>query len=298
MKIASERSLNKAIVPVPNRKKVEFPFTIDKSLLTINKINNFSCTKNWTSTDFMMIDIITDLSFNRFYQKTFNCGTPNSPFSAPDQVFIKTDNFGNNNGVKDFEMKLSISVEEIKLRYPFVSKYTSLELYNMLKNASNCKFIFPYECRTLLKSGKKKIFPVKMFESDDYKNLFDVEISDSIKSEDGKILDMNFCINFLSSLSILYFKNIISVNVDWLDDKIYNLSEYSQHLYRKVILISTKKKIEVRIQNVVDMLNLSPDATSYVYVIKRALNELLEKKFIKSYSILKVSKYKFLVIEK
>ena len=169
----------------------------------------------------------------------------------------------------------------LKEQIPFLAKYSSSQLHEMIRKTSECSV--------------RMNFPVRFFNGKGYQNfpfnnynspcrLFTLSpVVDSKVSSDGHILERRYEVKFDTFLGYFYFQNCISCYVDLLPDKFYLMSDYAQLFYRMLVLpYFNDVKNPVGIEEIRKRLALKTKDTYMVRkVVKRVLEELESNSFIK-----------------
>ena len=122
----------------------------------------------------------------------------------------------------------------LKKQLPFLKKYSSKRLFEMITSTSKCQMQMNYPIR---------FFDGKNFQNYPYANLncasrfFTlVNVDESNISKNGNVLEREYTIRFDTFLGYFFIQNCISSYVDLLPGHFYQMSDYTQLLYRMLIL--------------------------------------------------------------
>lgn len=191
----------------------------------------------------------------------------------------------NNERIKK-PLEITINDRILRDHIPFLKKYSSLEIENIIKDTN--KLVF------------KMSFPVRYFNGKTYKTfhfnnynipsaLFTLkEIKAAKMSKDNHILAREYAILFNTVLGHFFVQNIFSSYVDFLPYSFYKLSNYAQLFYRLFILTYYPNKKNgkcpnnpISLSHIENRLVLrSKNKTMTRNVVKRILKELKENNFI------------------
>jgi hypothetical protein len=170
---------------------------------------------------------------------------------------------------------------ELKKQVPFLREYTSLDIYNMFKNAADCKVGMKYPVRFLEGSSKKNIeycnydYPCSFF------TIGNIEYSKI--SKDNHVLERRYTVRFDTYLGYFFIHNVLSAYTDWLPENFYSLSETAQLYYRRCIIpFYNGVKSTLKLEEVQSRLQLkTKDTHALRRVIKRCMAELETATYIK-----------------
>jgi predicted transcriptional regulator len=176
---------------------------------------------------------------------------------------------------------LTFTDSYLKEQIPFLEKYSSNQLHEMIRKTSECSV--------------RMNFPVRFFDGKGYQNfsfnnynfpcrLFTLlPVVNSKVSSDGQILERRYQVKFDTFLGYFFFQNCLSCYVDLLPDKFYSMSDYAQLFYRMLVLpYFNNVKNPIGIEEIRKRLALKTKDTYMVRkVVKRVLEELETNGFIK-----------------
>lgn len=176
---------------------------------------------------------------------------------------------------------LTFTDSYLKEQIPFLCKYSSNLLHDMIRKTSECSI--------------RMSLPVRFFDGKQYQNfhfsnynfpwrLFTLSpVINSKISSDGHVLERQYQVKFDTFLGYFYFQNCISCYVDLLPDKFYGMSDYAQLFYRMLVLpYFNNVKNPIGIDEIRKRLVLKTKDTYMVrQVVKRILEELESNSFIK-----------------
>jgi len=167
----------------------------------------------------------------------------------------------------------------LKKQLPFLKKYSSKQIWEMIVRTSECKF--------------KMNLPVRFFEKDEYhnfpyfngncfSNLFSlVGVNASKIAKNGNVLERDYEIRFDTFLGYFFVQNSISCYTDLLPGHFYEMSSYSQLFYRLLILpYFNGAKIPMSLEEIKARLVLKSENYMCRKTIKRILDELESNLFI------------------
>jgi hypothetical protein len=169
----------------------------------------------------------------------------------------------------------------LKEQIPFLAKYSSNQLHEMILKTSECSVRMNYPVRFFDGKGYQNFpfnnynFPCRLFTL--------LPVVNSKVSSDGHILERRYQVKFDTFLGYFYFQNCISCYVDLLPDKFYSMSDYAQLFYRMLVLpYFDKVKNPIGIEEIRKRLALKTKDTYMVRkVVQRILEELEGNLFIK-----------------
>lgn len=316
MKLASEKSLNRGICPVMNikGKTVTYPFQL--------QYNNFhfACNQGILGAKQMMVMDIIGTQLIHYLHKNLNFSgripTPKEKrvkeisgqymsakllkymaehLSPANQGLISEGWYGEEGRLQDIDkahgrIKKPISIVlndgDLRRELPFLRKYTSKQIEEMIKQTSNC--ILWMNFPVYIHTGKQYgVFPFDNFRH--ASQLFTLgEVKESKMSKNKKVLEREYPIRFDTILGYMFMQNMASSYMDFLPGKFYEMSDYAQLYYRLFILSyflnkATGKipKNPITIDEIRQRLALKTKDTSMVRkVIKRILEELKANNFI------------------
>lgn len=317
MKLAAEKNLNKFAFPVINLKgeKIEYPFKIDCGTWGFACDNGIFGAKHW-----MILDILGTYIIHRFYNNNqdgkieFSDRIPTSndnrvkywsnfcfsykmlkyitkrlanhqddiipPAYYSDEGRIPYEVDQQNFRIKRVQI-LNITDSYLKSQLPFLKKYSSKQICEIIKQTSDCKILMNLPIRFF--DGKN----YQNFPYNNYHKLYTffnlINVVNSKLSKDGHILEREYEIRFDTPLGYFYIQNCISCYTDLLPGKFYLMSDYAQLFYRMLILpYYNNVKNPIGIEEIKKRLVLKTKDTYMVRkIIKRILDELESNTFIK-----------------
>jgi hypothetical protein len=171
--------------------------------------------------------------------------------------------------------RIKISDAYLKEQLPFLKKYSSKEIHNLIKSTSECAIEMTYPIRFF--DGKKyKKYP--FFNNSIPSTMYRLINVNVIKtSKDDHVLDREYEIVFDTFLGYYFVQNCISCYTDLIPDRFYSLSDYAQLLYRLLILPYYKKvKNPLSLNEIRYRLDFKTEDTYMVRKVVRGLLEELE----------------------
>jgi len=161
----------------------------------------------------------------------------------------------------------------LKEQLPFLGKYSSKEICELITNTGQCALEMTYTIRFW--DGKKyQNYP--FCNAGVPSTLFTLRKVTAVKtSKDGHILDREYEIAFDTFLGFYFIQNCISGYMDLLPDKFYSLSDYAQLLYRLLILpYYGKVKNPLSLNEIRYRLDFK---TTDTYMVRKVVKGLLEE---------------------
>jgi hypothetical protein len=169
---------------------------------------------------------------------------------------------------------LNLTDGELKKNFPFLKKYTSLDICRMFESTATCKVGMRYPVRFL--DGKST--HNKEYNNYDYPCSFFTltNVQCSKLSKNRHVLERCYTVQFDSYLGYFFIHNVISCYTDWLPENFYNLSDTAQLYYRRCILpFYNGVKSTLKLEEVQGRLQLiTHDTHGLRRVIKRCMKEL------------------------
>ncbi len=182
----------------------------------------------------------------------------------------------------------------LKKKVSILKKYSSSEIYEMIKRTAECKIKMYYPIRCFENNSFINI-PNRIYKfSSSFFRLGDVKPSKL--SKNGCILERYYELKFDTLLGYSFIQNVLSGYTDLLPDKFYSMSEYSQLFYRFLILPYFKKvKNPISLKEIKNRLVLKTyDTYMLRQTVKRILAELENNSFIRnSKEIFKEGEYHY-----
>jgi len=167
----------------------------------------------------------------------------------------------------------------LKRTFPIFKKYSSKQIFELIKKTSECRFQFNY--------------PIRLYDGKKYSNfeytlprctsrLFQVtDHQVSRISKDNKILERYYEITFDTFLGYFYIQNLLSCYMDLLPIHFYQMSDYAQLFYRLLILpYFNGVKIPISLDEIKVRLVLKSEKYMCRKTILRILQELESNRFI------------------
>ena len=220
--LVSERSFNKLVPPLPNKRrgKITLPYRHTE----VCEMYNF-----WSEKNFMVTDIVIHLIAEN--------NSARIPKTTKDIESIKTKateeylQFSINNGSSRNKNSGWITEGQLKIKFPFLMKYGSKVLYQMIKDTSENIFNLSFGVKIYSEDMKKFIYtPVKIKD-----NIFSFECEPNRQTE-KMILERKYQFKTDNSLlGFLMYRNVAFVNYDWMPENFYDLSKDSQNFFRKFL---------------------------------------------------------------
>lgn len=220
--LVSERSFNKIVPSVPNKRKrkIILPYRHTE----ICEMHNY-----WNEKNFMITDIVMHLIAEN--------NSDNIPKTAKDIDPIKTKateeylHFSLNNGSSRNKNSGWITEGQLKIKFPFLMKYGSGTLYQMIENTSRCIFNLNLGVKIYNETEAKfNYIPMQITD-----NIFSFDCQANRRTE-KKILERKYQFKVDNSLlGYLMYRNIAFVSYDWIPENFYELSKNSQNFFRRFI---------------------------------------------------------------
>lgn len=182
---------------------------------------------------------------------------------------------------KRFKIPRSLNFSDVflKSKFPFLKKFSSKQIRDLIQNASSCRF--------------KMIYPIRYHTGKEYKNfefnnfnyssrLFRVVACEPLKiSKNDKILQRRYEIRFDTILGYFFAQNVLSCYIDLLPAHFYEMSPYTQLLYRLLIRPYYKKaKNPMSLEDIKARLILKSENYMCRKTIEKILNKLESNHFI------------------
>jgi len=286
-KLATERSINKAIYPLTpyQTDKNDFPYKITEDDNTKYIISGY-----WTAREFMALDVISTIWLNKFCKKNNNGTIPKSPYDDIIKQFAVRP--------RDYNLLIDSNAEDVapqhlpitnkELRGCWPVKASIAEMYQSITGASVPQMNLIYQVRIfeddkkMKEGGKYKTLFYDNTESSPEK-IFHVDSTEETIGKDGKIYGRDYILRIDPILGHFFLRNIMSINIDWLDLRFYSLSSKSQLFYRKLILLKKYERFWINLDTVRARLyptNNHSSLSNLCLGVESILNELQEKKFI------------------
>lgn len=273
-KIKSNRSINQSLNVISKKNKLPFSFKPFQNLIVHNK---------WDSNCFMILDILTDYIYHKHYQhiNPNSCYSPDVQSRIPFVSFEDFEEFRNDN-----KFEFLIPDKELFSMYPFLKKYSSTNLFDIFTKTSDCCFSLDAPCRFFTgKNGTQKVEVRNI--NIDCKNIFNIEVLKEIKySDDTRVKNRIYKVCFVNIFGIIFMQNILSLNFQFINTRLYNLSKTTQNIYRKLILHKNMKTIQISFLSLKIALSYeNNNSTICNTIFENCFKELVEHKFIESFEI-------------
>ena len=302
MKLATEKSFNRSICPVINikGKPVEYPLRV--------KYKNFGflCPNGIMGPKQMMImDIIGTTLIHREYSN--HSYHDRIPTSNDKRVKLKSSEFMSYKLLKYVGENLSLSntglipkgwygsnnlydidkthrrikepfgleVDDGLLRkeLPFLRKYSSCQIRDMIVQTSECSLLMNYPVRFF----DGKIYQTFPFTNNHFPSkLFTIhKIFPTKTSQNNHVLARAYHILFDTLLGYMFAQNVISCYTDLLPGNYYGMSDYSQLFYRFFVRpYFNEVKNPISIDEVRRRLVLK---TADTYMVRKVINRILKE---------------------
>ena len=204
------------------------------------------------------------------------CIIPGGYYGDGGSIPIKVD--GINTRIKR-PSTLILNDGHLRRQLPFLKKYSSKQIWEMIVRTSECKF--------------KMKLPIRFFEKGKYhnypyvnahcaSNLFTLAgVNASSTAKNGNILERDYEIRFDTFLGYFFIQNSISCYTDLLPGHFYEMSSYAQLFYRLLILpYYNGTKIPISLEEIKARLVLKSENFMCRKVVGRILDELETNRFI------------------
>jgi len=235
--IRSDRAFNFSIRPVISaRRKIKFPYDFQPDFPLV-------ITKEWNAENSMMLDILSDFIYNQTY-------TTIKPISSKDKSVLTKSSKLNLATIEDVSNNghLIFKLKEFELRkYRIFRNWTSTKIYNLLKSTADCKF----KINLMVRLFERNSFFLHKYSIKDFECIFDLKVVKEIKSKHtdrNYTMSRDYEIHICTPLGMVFLQNIMSLNYDFIDEKIYDLPPYAQFIYRK-FLLHKKRGTEIEVSN-------------------------------------------------
>ncbi|OQA17923.1 MAG: hypothetical protein BWY61_02087 [Firmicutes bacterium ADurb.Bin354] len=181
-------------------------------------------------------------------------------------------------------LRITLRDSYLKDQIPFLGKYSSKELSELITNTGQCALEMTYPIRFYNGNKYDNFFFNNIGVPSTLYTLYDVKAVKT--SKDGHILDRQYDIIFDTFLGFYFIQNSISCYTDLIPDKFYSLSDYAQLLYRLLILPYYKKvKNPLSLNEIRYRLDFK---TKDTYMVRKVVRELLEE--LEAHSFIKEPK--------
>lgn len=286
MSIPTERGISRMIYPVVEKSKgkKELPLVINfnesgskcTELFRMNSKEKsyFIVDNNWDHRSFMAMDIIT----SQLCKALFGEYTPLRNIES--QAFRKSkkeiDDILKNG---DYQYVI-VNRSEFR-QIPYFNKISNERIFSILEKMANTHFTGYYGYRYFNLEINRFKHEKKFVEND--------KLIDKVEKE-GK---NSFKIYLGSNLAKLYILNVAQMNIDFINESIFDLNKYCQLLYRYIRSIKTdKSEVKLSFRNVLNKINIhNGNPSRDLHLLRKYLTELENNQFIKGYEINPVSEH-------
>jgi len=320
MKLASEKALNKFAFPLFN---IKGRIITNPCIVEYTSDISFACDQGTFGPNNMMsLDILGTYLIHRIYNSKdygkvdFGCRIPTSNDgrvkrissnyisykllkyvtnrfrNTNDNGIVPTFLYGDEgklNGIDGENTRakkviaLKVTDSYLKEQLPFLKKYSSQQICNMIRQTSESKLRMNYPIRFY--DGKNyQNFPYNNYNENGSCGFFTLlNVSNSNVSKDNHILAREYEISFNTFLGYWFVQNCVSCYTDLLPGKFYLMSDYAQLFYRLLILpYYGGVKNPIIVDEIRKRLVFKTKDTFMVrQVIKRILDELESNSFIR-----------------
>ena len=291
--LVTNRSFNLTLNPtIKNNRKINFPYDFNPDFPLI-------VSDEWNAKNAMMLDVITDVVYNKINpnEKSFSYNY----HKVPKDLLINEsflDYLKNNDDILNKKLydkfNKTIIIDDLFLwkNYPFLTKFSSTQLFNFLNDTSKYKIKGTIKIRIKNNNGSKRKYKLVSHELDTFENIFNIELlsqnnGNYINEKYMKPRDRKYKIKFDSLLGFVFIQDIQTLNIDVLNSDFYSLPEFAQFIYRKLIL---KRKIGTDIILYLDdlksFLALKTNSVDLRFIIEKNL------KALEDFGLIKWSKHK------
>jgi len=249
IKVASERGINKAIIPSPRKS------TKSSTTWTNNKTGR-KCEyiPFWGTRNFMVMDVLAHVfllkngqgHFSKEYQSIFN-GVADARQRESEIKQLKD--------AKKDACRYCLELDATVFRALTGKDYmTSKQIFQLLKNTSSAEFKISYPLRVIKTENGKKTIKEEWMTLEWESRVFELDLP-----KDG---DPNYYskwkVSFGTILGELFIHNLLTKGYDFVDRKIFSLPDSAQNFYR--FFISYNKKLptlELRLSTIVGTMNFA-----------------------------------------
>jgi len=291
--LISERSLNRALIPIlknkgKNNKDLKFPI----------KFSNIELSDFWTEKNYLVIDIISTMLIKKYYNDKLHIKIPKNLEEVEKNSFIENIEDLKNIESGDKSSSFYFTDSNLYIEFESMRRYSSNQIYDMFKKTSEIIVSMPYNIRTYKKIKDNEYFPYLTVNIEN-QNIFDLE-SEIINTSKtgGRIYERKYVITFRSLLGKLLIYNLTTLNFDWINERIENLSPLSQIFYR-IFILDRGLDAKLNISDIQNKLNLKMNTSISNYkILKNILEELIKSSIIKEYNINKNKRVSEVYIKK
>jgi hypothetical protein len=205
-----------------------------------------------------------------------SCIIPGGYYGEGGSIPIEIDHI--NNRMKR-PATLILNDGHLRRQLPFLKKYSSKQIWEMIVRTSECKFKMNLPVR-LFEKGKYHNYPY--INSCCPSNLFTlVGVNASNTAKNGNILERDYEIRFDTFLGYFFIQNCVSCYTDLLPGHFYEMSSYAQLFYRLLILpYFNGAKIPMSLEEIKARLVLKSENYMCRKVVGRILAELESNRLI------------------
>ena len=275
--IKSIRPFNQIVNSFPTNKKKnkKFPFSYAPH-------NDLILYSEWDAECFMFLDVLT----NYIYSKTYGAYNNSSCYSKRVQskcmkskeelLKFQTDSTNT--------YSYEIFDKSLQMMFPFLRKYNSTQLMNIISRAAKCQFTMEMPCRFFSTINRKMQIDLLDI-SIKKENIFNVEILQEHRTYQKNVKQRIYKLNFKSNLGLSFIQNTLSMNFQHVNTEIFKLSKTAQIIYRKFLLQKkVLKDFEIPLFYLKIVTSLQTENTTISrYTFDKCFDELKAYGFIKSY---------------
>lgn len=285
MGIPTERSMNRCIIPVVQKpyKREKFPVEISlnqevnyDNLLGFGKRQAekiFRIDNYWDQRSFMLMDVIT----TRICQKIFGNRIPRS--TTDDRV---TENRSSKDDIDQMlknpeSCKITITYNDIK-KIPYFKPVTGDNIRYLIERMSKTRISLPFETRVFDFNQNCRRF----YHKEIYLQNFDL-----LFNKVERIRNKEYRFSLDTPLSRLFLSNIAQLNVDFLDESIYQLKKFDHLFYRCIISGSKNKNStkKIHLNEIRKRLNIGSNIYQAKDMVEKSLDRIYEKGLILNFDL-------------
>lgn len=201
---------------------------------------------------------------------------------------------------------ITITENDLFMNYPFLQKYNSRQLCDLIENTSSFRFApasFDVKClkQKAMYKPNSSVFkdwsysygfysfsPIEQRVKDfNYFNLFDVSVIPIKRSKHSvpRILERRYRIMFNSPIAKCFANNALFLNNIYMPIVVFDLSTYAQLIYRRFVLPVFKTNVfSLALNDLINYLGIRNKDKSHVKIrVMNALEELKTSELIKEY---------------
>ena len=125
--------------------------------------------------------------------------------------------------------------DELRKCHPSFASLNSIHILNLIDKIANYKVKLKYKVRAEIDDKMSWYVFDNTKLDDNMVSLFTYQVKPIMTSNTGVIYKRKYKISFDTSLGNLFCINVASINLDWINHDFYNLSDYTQLIYRMLI---------------------------------------------------------------